>query len=49
LPIQAIGDVEDRAIAQVRLAIVDDQTLPAKFSYAVGGAVAIVVLLLPRI
>jgi hypothetical protein len=47
LPPQAVGDVEDRAIAPVRLAMVDDQTLPAKFGYAVGGAVTGVTLLLP--
>jgi hypothetical protein len=47
LPRQTIGDVEDRAIAQVRLAIIDDQTLSAKFGNAMSSAVAVVTLLLP--
>lgn len=47
LPSQVVAEVEDQTIAQVSLAMVDDQTLPAKVGDPVRGAVAVGALFLP--
>lgn len=44
--IKRLEIVEDRAIAQIGLAMIDNQTLPAEFGDAMCGAGAVVVLLL---
>ena len=46
LPVQAVRDKENRAITQVRLAVIDDQPLPAKVLNAMRGTVAVVLFLL---